>query len=368
MLKTAVIFFMCLLLAGCGVDEQNTDSQNREAQQETAVSSDPVEATEKTKTEQDHGADSVIIWDEKRVIIPEVERDYEIWFFADSHIIIQDETDSEEVQAYAAERMPVFTNEKGVDPSQILSDFIEMANEQKPDMVLFGGDILDFPSEANVSFLKEELAKLTVPYVYVMGNHDWTFPWEYMTPEGAEKYRPLYEEVMYGNFELEETVGAEEAERMSADEGKTALDVVNISGDSYSSVVELDDMVILSVDDSSNQVAVEAAGSIEDAYGLDKPVILMQHVPFSTEKLIAEAKNYWANPVTLGMQVHGGIPVNAVSDALYKNVLDDESNIRVVLAGHVHFSYEEKIAAQTVEIITDAAFKGKAVKLHIVSE
>ena len=316
-----------LLFAGCTKGTENVKESAREnvEQEETVVSL--------------NGA-------EKTVVIPEVNREYNIWFFSDSHIIIPDENASEQVQAYTAERQPVFTNEMGVDSSQIFTDFIELANSQKPDMVLFGGDILDFPSEANVAFLREELSKLTIPYIYVMGNHDWTFPWEYMTPEGTAQYRPLYDGIMYGNFSQD----------------------VDISGNSYATVAELDDLVILAVDDSSNQTAAEAVEYIELAYGSDKPIVLMQHVPFSSEKLIAEAKNYWANPVTLGMQVHGGLAPNDVSADLYGKVLDDESDIRVVLAGHVHFPYEEQISGQTVEIITDAAFKGKFVQLRIAQE
>lgn len=369
MKKIRTWFVLCmvcsLLLAGC-INENSDENVQENTEHGTETFEIQSEVNGTIEDDSIPGADTLsagkcLEWDERRVVIPEVEQEYEIWFFADSHIIIPDDSASEEVQAYAAERLSVFTNEKGVESSQILTEFIAFANDQKPDMVLFGGDILDFPSEANIAFLKEELEKLMVPYVYVMGNHDWTFPWEYMTPEGAEKYRPLYDEVMYGNL-IPESVEGEKDEKSEAD---VALDVVNISGNSYSCVVELEDLVILAVDDSSNQVAAEAAEYIEYAYETDKPVVLMQHVPFSTEKLITEAKNYWGNPVTIGMQVHGGIAPNDVSADLFGKVRDDDSNIRVVLAGHIHFPYEERISAQTVEIITDAAFKGKATKMHI---
>ena len=323
------------------------------------------ETEEKASNEEDVVLTDYLDGDIKTVIIPEVSREYEIWFFSDSHIIIPDENASEQLQTYTAERQPVFANEIGVESSKIFSDFIELANQEKPDMVLLGGDIVDFPSEANMKFLKEELSKLTVPYVYAMGNHDWTFPWEYMTPEGTEKYRPEYDWLMCGNFikKMEDTGTVESLE--IADD---MLNVKNVLSDSYSTVVELDDLVILSVDDSSNQVSDECVDEIEYALLLDKPVILMQHVPFSTEKLIEEAKNYWGNPVTLGMQIHGGIAPNQISADLFGESRDDETNIRVVLSGHVHFPYEEKIGKQSVEIITDAAFKGKFIKLYVVPE
>lgn len=295
--------------------------------------------------------ENIIDFAQKAIVVDGLQKDYEVWFFADSHIIIQDGEDLDEIQTYSAERKPIFTNEKGIDSSQILVQFVEMANEQKPDIVLFGGDILDSPSEANIAFLKSELEKLAIPYLFVMGNHDWTYPWEYMTEEGKAKYRPLLDNIMYGN---DYPVQEENSEKNL---------IPNVKSSSYYSIAEFEDIVFLAVDDSSNQVAEEAVEGIEQAYASGKPIILIQHVPFSTEQLIAKAKENWANPVTIGMQVHGGIAPNAVSADLFSKVFDDESQIKAVLAGHVHFAYEEQISDSTVEIVTDAAFKGKAVKL-----
>ena len=129
----------------------------------------------------------IIDWEDKYVSIPEITKEYEIWFISDSHIIIPDEDESDEIKEYTAKRIPVFSNDAGVASSQVFSEFIKSANENKPDLILFGGDILDSPSEANIAFLKKELEILTVPYVFVFGNHDWTYPWEYMTENGIKE-------------------------------------------------------------------------------------------------------------------------------------------------------------------------------------
>lgn len=317
MKKVWILLSICIFfLTGCAQEKQELGAENvgniDEAKQEVSI-----------------------LWEEQEVSITGISKDYEVWFMADSHIIIPDENATEQVRAYEAERMPVFANDTGVASADIFAEFIAQANEEKPDLILFGGDILDFPSEQNIVFLKEELGKLTVPYLFVMGNHDWTYPWEYMTPEGIEKYRPLVEEI-------------------------TGMD-------SYAGIVEWEDIVFLAIDNSSNQIAPEAMPVIDQVYSTNKPIVLVQHVPFSTENLIARAKEDWNSPVTLGMQVHGGIPVNAVSDTVYKDVLGDESQIRLVLAGHVHFSYMEQMSESTTEIITDAGFEGKAMKLHLVA-
>jgi len=336
MKKIIGIIMMAICLCACGTEEDISETQTGD----TTVN-----------TQEFPKAEDIITWDEKELIISDLNREYEIWFFADSHMTLCNDKEADEIKEYAAQRAPVFANEMGVSSDMIFSEFIDAANEEKPDMVLFGGDILDFPSEANVSFLKAELNRLTVPYLFTMGNHDWTFPWEYMTPQGSETYRPMLEEYMQGNFDE-----------------NASFDVLTVMSNSYANMVELEDMVLLSIDDSSNQVAVEALEAIEASYNLDKPIILMQHVPFSTENLIVRAKEDWGNPVTLGMQVHGGIAPNEVSTDLWYKTHDDESPIKLVLAGHVHFSYEEELSETTTQIITDAAFKGKVLKLQISGE
>lgn len=333
MKKIIWIVIAAVCLCACGKEEITKEPQPDEAKIETGSI---------TETEE------YITWDEKELSVSGLNKEYEIWFLADSHMTLCNSDEAEEIIEYAAQRTAGFVNEMGVSSDLIFSEFIDTANEEKPDMILFGGDILDFPSEANVSFLKAELDRLEIPFVFAMGNHDWTFPWEYMTPQGSEMYRPMLEEYMHGNF----------------DETNSS----NVMSNSYANMIELEDLIVLSVDDSSNQVAAEALEAIEAAYALDKPIILMQHVPFSTENLIVRAKENWANPVTLGMQVHGGIAPNEVSTDLWYKTHDEETPIKLVLAGHVHFSYEEELSESTMQMITDAAFKGSALKLKIAGE
>lgn len=279
---------------------------------------------------------SLITWDEKKVVISEVEKDYEVWFLTDLHMTMVSDEDLPEVKQYALERQGVFAGQKPEDSAEVLAEFISKANRNKPDLVIFGGDILDFPSEGNLTELKNRLNELEVPYLFVMGNHDWTYPWEYMTENATQTYRSQVEE---------------------------ATDVAG-----YADMIQWEDITFLSIDNSSNQVAPQAEEMIKQAYETNNPIVLIQHVPFSTENLIKRAKKDWSNPVTLGMQVHGGIPVNTVSGELYQNVWKEDSQIRLVLSGHVHFAYEELFSQNTTEIVGDAALKAKATKIVISSK
>ncbi len=316
---------MAILLMGCA------DKKDEIKEPETEIGIVQEESDgEETGGQAEEAMEEVCLlsFDERKIHIPELTSDYEIWFMADSHIIVEDGTEDDQIIDYAAERKPEFEHESGYTSDVIFSQFIDMANEEKPDLVLFGGDIIDYPSVANVAFLKSELERLKVPYMMTYGNHDWTFPWEYMTEVGKEEYRPMLEDYM-------------------------------------NTVLEYEDLNIIAIDNSSNQVAEDALDAVENYMDAGKPVILLQHVPFSTEELIAKAKEEWTNPVTLGMQVHGGIAPNETSTELWYMTHDDESLIKAVLAGHVHFAHEEALSESTVEIVTDAGFKGKATKIFL---
>lgn len=347
--RMGLIWIAVLLLAGCG---NSTEESKIPGADVSVVQTDESVATEAETQEEKVIPDNLIAFDEKKIYIPQLEQDYEIWLFSDSHITLADGSEDEQTAAYVAERKQVFTNDTGFASDVLFSQFIDKANEKKPDLILFGGDIIDFPSEANVTFLKSELQRLEVPYIMAYGNHDWTFPWEYMTEQGISAYHSLFEEFITGNLAAD-------------DSAKLQKNILAIYGNEYAAVLEFTDMVVVAIDNSSNQVAPDALTLLEQAYTLGKPVILLQHVPFSTEALIARAAQDWGSPVTLGMQVHGGIAPNDVSKKVWDMTHDDESLIKAVFAGHTHFAYEEALSEATMEVIADAAYKGKATKIFL---
>ena len=121
---------------------------------------------------------------EETIYLEGLKGEYTLLFLTDTHMIVRDREAVGQEAENEESRYPGFQNEEGVPSAEQFTEWIRYANEANVDAVLLGGDIIDTPSSANLKWLEEQLAQLNMPYLYVNGNHDWTYPWEYMTETG----------------------------------------------------------------------------------------------------------------------------------------------------------------------------------------
>ena len=275
---------------------------------------------------------------EETLQLPGFQGEYDILFLTDTHVVIQDETDSPQEAAEGAARQAEFRNAEGVSAAEQFKDWIDYANEQGVDAVLLGGDIIDYPSAGNLDFLEEQLGRLDMPYLYTPGNHDWTYPWEYMTEFGKENYLPLLEPYMAEDTDIH--------------------------------TWETEDLLIIAVDNSPGQVSHEAMERYEELLGTEKTVIVLVHVPFLTQSVLARAREEWDSGVVIGGGNYGGIYENDDSKRFVKLTTAEESPVELMLAGHVHFYDRDYIDGkkQILQVVGDAGYHGSAVRLHICGQ
>jgi len=271
---------------------------------------------------------------EETIEVEGLSKEYRYLYITDMHIVADNGADAEDVKQYASERMPQFVNAEAVTAKEQFPDWIEYANQMRPDGVLLGGDLIDSPSDSNVDFLKTQLEELQVPYLYGLGNHDWTYPWDYMTDRGKEAYLPKLEPYMQSS--------------------------------PYIQSYETEEFLIVAVDNSSNQVAPEALEEYKQLLQKGKPVIVMLHVPLYTEAVLEKAKEVWGSPAILGGGVHGGIYPNEVSTEFLELTKADDSPVVAVLAGHIHLYHRDMLKEKIVQIVGDAGYKGEAIWLRLV--
>ncbi len=274
----------------------------------------------------------------EELLIDDFEGEYDILFLTDSHVVIQDEADSEQIAQLGEQRAPMFQNDEGVSSARQFENWIDYANQQQVDAVFLGGDIIDYPSEGCLAYLEEQLGRLQMPCLYVPGNHDWTYPWEYMTEFGREKYLSKLAPYM---------------------DGSTAIHTW-----------ETEDLLAIGVDDSTGQVTHEAIERYEELLKTDKPVIVLVHVPFLTQSVLARAREEWDSAVVIGGGNFGGIYENEDSSRFMNLTTAADSPVELVLAGHVHFYDRDYIDGnrRVLQLVGDDGYHSSAVLLHIAGK
>jgi len=272
---------------------------------------------------------------EETVYVEGLEEEYTFLFLTDVHAVVKDESAPEQEWQYMQERYPMFLREDGTASAEQFADWIEYANERGVDALLLGGDIIDAPSDAYTEWLKEQLDGLRMPYLYVPGNHDWTFPWEYMTPFGEEEYLSRLSPMMQGNPAIQS--------------------------------LEVGELLLIGVDNSPGQVDKEAIDKYEELLGQDKPALVMAHVPFRTETLLPRAAETWSSPVVIGGEEEGGITPRTATRTFMELTTARGTPVELVLAGHVHFYDRNVIEGEedVLQIVGDAAYKGNAFLIRV---
>lgn len=272
---------------------------------------------------------------EETIVIEGVSEGYDLLFLTDTHMVVNSKEDSEQITANAAERAPQFVDDEGVSSALQFSAWMEYAGEKQADAVLLGGDIIDFPSAASLEHLQENLNTLSMPYIYTLGNHDWTYPWEYMTDKGKEEYLPLLEPVMQGN---------------------TAIQRLDIG-----------ELTVVAVDNSSGQVNGEALQTYQEVLAEGRPTIVLVHVPFMTQSVLGRAREVWSSPVVIGAGNFGGIYPNDESNAFVEMTTAANSPVVAVLAGHVHFYDKDYIEGEkkVLQLVGDGGYKRQGMLIHI---
>ena len=151
---------------------------------------------------------------ETHIQVPGLQKKYRFLHITDAHLVLLDEKESQVRLDYETPRIDLFSRD-GVRSDEYfdaLFDYIaehsEPAGDCPLDGVLLTGDILDCPTPRNLERLGEKLAGLKIPYVFVLGNHDWAYHDDYHTPHAMVAHRPAYSAWCNGNtFVHKEKIG-----------------------------------------------------------------------------------------------------------------------------------------------------------------
>ncbi|MBR6769747.1 MAG: metallophosphoesterase [Lachnospiraceae bacterium] len=333
--QISFLFLLLLGLTGCSSLQETGKKPSGQRQ----------ESSKQTPAENSQQSSEGILpadIDAYTIQIPGITQDYQLLFLTDTHITLpcpaSEEGSSAQIESYTQERLTQFMAESGRDSSEIFTAWIDYAQIEQLNGILFGGDIIDSPSPSNLKFLNQHLESLQLPYCYTLGNHDWTYPWAYMTEEANTQYLPQLSPYMEDNPVIH-----------SQDFGE---------------------FVVVAIDNSSNQIHPAALEEYKNILSQGKPVIVLLHVPLYTESVLEKAMAVWSGGVILGGGIHGGIYPNETSTEFLYLTTAKDSPVAAVLAGHIHLSDASHIQGEkeVLQITGDAGYKGKGSILRITPQ
>ncbi|MCR4896278.1 MAG: metallophosphoesterase [Lachnospiraceae bacterium] len=302
---------------------------------------DPVTDSEKTGLSAEERAQLLaglnLTLQEVVIDVPEITKEREVIFLADTHISLCDKRDGDLMEKAAA-RYEEMTDPAGRGADDTFRAWMEYVSAENPDLLILGGDIIDSAMYASIDFLGEQLHTLSCPYLYLMGNHDFEYGSEYYSAKAFSEYLPRLSGLS------------------DAREGYQILDC--------------GDFLVFAADDYGNRYSQQAYEAFESIRDAGKPVLAVTHVPIEpltedTSLLEASIAAWGASPdgrskVLLGRD---GIPMDDPTVNLINSLLGEGSPVVHILAGHAHFPHSDLLEPPIDQTITGAGFEGQGVRL-----
>lgn len=263
------------------------------------------------------GLSMVISPIETLITIPGVTKEYTFLHISDTHMTLCSNDDDKNIRSAAYERSQMFKPVDGIMSADRFPIFFQYADKIKADMVLLTGDIADFPTNDNIKRIRESISNSKVESLYVLGNHDWSFAWDYHSETSKAAYIPLYNDLC--------------------------------KGDTGFQVKVFDDLQIIAIDNSTNQVTNEQYEKTKQQLENGLPTIIMMHVPIYIDTLAPDTINVWKSAILMGP---GGVNPSEATKQFYDMVTDENNKVYAIVAGHVHFDHIDEFLPGRKQITT----------------
>lgn len=184
-----------------------------------------------------------------------IQRPTNVFFISDTHLWHSDEREQPFSQysarmANAYHQTRHFLTGDGTTPQDAFSATLGLAKTKGADLLILGGDIFSYPSEAAIEWVLQQLADTAIPFVYTAGNHDWHYegmpgPLRSLRQTWIDKrLRPLYQH-----------------------------------GDPLMSATDIHGIRFVVLDNSTNEILPEQLEFFRRSMQTDMPVVLAMHIP-----------------------------------------------------------------------------------------
>jgi predicted phosphodiesterase len=118
------------------------------------------------------------------LLMTHLDEPFTILHITDSHVSLEGDETEEPYVTWSKSMREInlpgthkhFKTGAVVSPMDCLEMTLEIAKERKPDLLVLGGDIVNYPSELLVKTVLKMLNETNIPWIYTAGNHDWYYP------------------------------------------------------------------------------------------------------------------------------------------------------------------------------------------------
>ena len=264
------------------------------------------------------------------------ERPFSVLHISDTHLTLAGEGEPESIRRHSASRTDTF----GGRQLEALETSVEWARHNA-DYLVHTGDLVDFVSEANLAAVRRCLGGAAAA-LGCMGNHEFSPSGGI---KGAAERRKAFRDRLAGAFPYDP---------------------------SFSSRV-VNGVNFVAMDDVFGDVRPELATRFEAEVKRGLPVVLLVHVPFRTPLVAAGQDKYWSwdrkfrnEPVPFrrgfGLCEKSSDP----DTAEFVKYLKSETRLKGILAGHFHFSVQDRFSPTAMEYVVGGNYGFVAQEVQIV--
>ena len=267
-----------------------------------------------------------IVFDEKEIEIPGLQKEYTIAVVNDQHIIVEDGDYAKEKEEEVDSRYGLFCNEEGVHSSDAWQGIVEEVNDLQPDGVVLDGDMIDFFSQANLDCLMEGLKEIEAPAMYLRADHDL-----------ASWYS--------------DTLTSKEISKKE----KAAWEMDSVMVQDY------DEFLVVGINNNTSQISKKGLKKIKEVWQKGKPVILAMHVPLQSQlsdDLDKASKEVWQDRALIWGNKDCYYEPNERTQEFLDMVFAENSPVVAVIGAHLHFAHEDQLNDKIVQYVFDASYKG----------
>ncbi len=274
--------------------------------------------------------------EEAIIMIEGLRQDVTLVHVTDSHLTEVDERDAEalergqQARAHFQARSP-----EGVATREHFRRALARSEEIGADCIVLTGDIIHFPSFANVEAIADELEARAVPYLYTPGNHDWHFPHLVWSDETRARYYPRFVGLTAGN---------------------PAYQTRDVGG-----------VRLIAIDNSNYQVSADQLAFLRAQLATTLPCLLLMHIPIFVPALAPDVLTTWQAPIMMAAEGWTDETQKAwqVRDAdestrqCYHLLTEGAGeNLVGICCGHVHFAHTDAFREGRMQYVTAPGFAG----------